>query len=131
MGDAGIVEENVEAAEFTADGAEESVDGVGIADITGMSQKADRSVRPAQFPADFLEGAGIASGEDEVAAFAGKEAGEGESDAAGCAGDEGDLGAERFAGASHGVRVRLFGEESQGWIQQASFTTEGTEEHRG
>jgi hypothetical protein len=104
---------------------------VGIADIAGVGQEADRSVRRRQFPADFLEGVCVASGEDEVAAFAGEEAGEGESDAASCAGDEGDLVAERFAGSNHGVRVRLFGAESQGWGSTRALTTEDTGEHRG
>jgi hypothetical protein len=64
VGDPGIIEEDVEAAEFAADGAEERVYGVGIADIAGVSDEADRSVRPTQFPADFLEGVCVASGED-------------------------------------------------------------------
>ena len=60
MGDAGIVDDDVEAAESTAGGAEESVDGMGIADVTRVGE----DFCGGQFPADFFQGGLVASRED-------------------------------------------------------------------
>jgi len=60
VGDAGVVDEDIEAGEFAADGAEESVDGVGIADIAGVSE--DSSFGWSQFPAEAIDGLLVAGG---------------------------------------------------------------------
>ncbi len=92
MGDAGVVDEDVEALELAADGAEEGVDRVGIADVAGMSE--DLNFCGGQFPARRGLGRFVSSGQDQIAAFGGEGAGDGESDAASGAGDESDLATE-------------------------------------
>jgi len=67
--DADVVDENVEALEFPARGAEEGVDGVRVADVAGMGQDFDSW--GGQFPADFRERFLVACGEDQVAGFGG------------------------------------------------------------
>jgi hypothetical protein len=44
-----------------------------------------------EFPADFLQRRFVAAGQDEVAAFGGKDSRDGMADAARCAGNEGDF----------------------------------------
>ena len=92
VGDAGVVDENVEAVKLAADRAEQIVHGMRIADVAGLSENADFLTR--QFPADTVERGLVASGENQVAAFCGESAGDGESDAAGGAGNESDLTAQ-------------------------------------
>jgi len=92
VGDARVVDEDVEALETLARGAEESVDGVRVADVAGVGE--DLDLCGSEFPADFVEGFLVASGEDQVAGFGGEGAGEGKSDAARGAGNEGNLAAE-------------------------------------
>ena len=41
MGDAGIVDKNIETLELAAGGTEEGIDRVGIADIAGVSEDFD------------------------------------------------------------------------------------------
>ena len=53
MGDAGVVDEDVEAAELLPRSAEESVDGVRLADVAGVGE--DLDFRGGEFPADASE----------------------------------------------------------------------------
>jgi len=69
VGDAGVVDEDIEAGEFAADRAGESVDGMGIADVAGVSE--DANLGGAQFPAEAMKGLLVAGGQDQVAAFGG------------------------------------------------------------
>ena len=92
MGDAGIVDENVQTVKSAADQAEQIVHGMRIADVAGMSENADLLTR--QFPAGAVERCLVASAENQVAAFGGESAGDGESNAAGGAGYESNLAAQ-------------------------------------
>jgi hypothetical protein len=75
VGDAGVVDEDVEAAEFAARSAEEGVDGVRVADIAGVSQ--DFDLGGGEFPAEFRECFVIAGGDDQVASFGSEGASDG------------------------------------------------------
>jgi hypothetical protein len=50
MGDAGVVDKNIEALESAAGGTKEGIDRVGIADIARVSE--DFNLCGRQFPAD-------------------------------------------------------------------------------
>ena len=69
MGDAGVVDEDVEAAELLPRGAEEIVDGLRLADVTGVGE--DLDFRGGEFPPDASESRFAASSEDQVAGFGG------------------------------------------------------------
>jgi hypothetical protein len=75
VGDAGVVDEDVEAAEFAARSAEECIDGVRVADIAGVSQ--DFDLGGGEFPAEFSECFVIAGGDDQVASFGSEGASDG------------------------------------------------------
>jgi len=90
VGDAGVVDHDVESVEFAADGAEEVVYGVRVADVAGMSEDTDFLTR--QFPAQFLQVFLVAAGQDQIAAFFSEGARDGETDAATGASDEGSFG---------------------------------------
>ena len=74
VGDAGVVDEDVEAAEFAARSAEEGVDGVRVADIAGVSEDFDFG---GEFPAEFLKRGFVAGGDDQVASFGSEGASDG------------------------------------------------------
>jgi hypothetical protein len=69
MGNAGVVDEDVEAAELLPRGAEEIVDGLRLADVTGVGE--DLDFRGGEFPVDASEGGFAASAKDQVAGFVG------------------------------------------------------------
>jgi len=85
MGDAGVIDEDVEAAKFAARGAEESIDGVGIADVAGVREYVDFG--RGQFPVEFFQRGFIAGSEDQIAPFGGEGSRDSEADASGGAGD--------------------------------------------
>jgi hypothetical protein len=62
VGDASVVDKDVEAFEFAAGGVEEGVDGMRVADVGGVSQ--DFHFLARQFPAEFSECEWVAGGED-------------------------------------------------------------------
>lgn len=75
MGDARVVDEDIDPAKFTAGSAEQGVDGVRFADIAGMGEYSYSFA--GQFPTDCVERRLVARGEDEVCALSGKSAGDG------------------------------------------------------
>lgn len=89
VGDASVVDEDVEASEFATGRAEQGVDGVRVADIAGVNEYLDFG--GGQFPAAFFQRGSVAGSEDEVTASVGEGAGDGKADAASSARDEGDL----------------------------------------
>lgn len=76
-----------------------------VAQVAGVGE--DFDFRGRQFPADFAQGGLVASGEDQIAAFGGEGAGDGESDAAGGASDEGGLVAEAVVRRGSGPQRRI------------------------
>jgi len=105
VGDAGVVDENIEALKLPADGAEEIVDGLRIADVAGLGQ--DFDFCRGEFPADPPEGLFVAAGEDKIATFLGKSLSDGKADAARGASNKGDArvqlpGAARRGSVRHG-----------------------------
>lgn len=93
MGDTGVVDEDVEAFELLAGGAEQSVDRVGIADVARMGEDFDS--RRGQFPANAGQRGFAAGGQDQVATFDGQSARDRQSNAASGSGNQSDAAAER------------------------------------
>jgi hypothetical protein len=90
--DAGVVDEDVEAAELSTSGAEESIDRVRVANIAGVRE--DLNLRGDEFPADSGQRGPVAGGQDQIATFGSESTGDAETYAASGAGDEGDTAVE-------------------------------------
>ena len=86
LGDAGVVDGDIELWKLATNGAEEIVDRVGVADIAGVVE--DTNFVTEQFPADSGQGFLVTTGDDQIGGFGGEGAGDRESDTAGGAGDE-------------------------------------------
>jgi hypothetical protein len=85
VGDAGVVDEDIKALELASEDAEQIVDRLRIAHLTGVHE--DLNLCRSQFPADAAQGLLIAAGYNQIATFGGQRAGDGQSHAAGGAGD--------------------------------------------
>ena len=82
-----IIDQDIEAGEFSADGAEQRVYRMRITDIADKGK--DTNLKTQQFPAYFLQRFLVAAGDDEIAALLSEFARDSESDAAAGPSDQG------------------------------------------